>query len=71
MNVKFDYKVLAFRVFTLVYTAFLVAFCKSYAVNPDLNKAALEGMTTVLPALFAAFGLDKTVYHYVKNTQSS
>lgn len=69
MNVKFDYKVLAFRVFTLVYTAFLVAFCKSYLSTPDLSKAALEGLSAGLPAIFAAFGLDQAVYHYVKNTK--
>ena len=71
MDIKFNYKVLFFRVLTTVYTAFLFAFCKSYLASPDLVVAVSEGLKAGIPAVFAAFGLDQIVFHYVKNNQPS
>jgi len=66
---KFNFKVLAFRAWTAAYTVFLAAFAQSYSVNPDLSKAAIDGLAAVLPAVILAFGADQAVYHYTKKKQ--
>jgi hypothetical protein len=70
MNVKFDYKVLLFRVATAGYTAFLAAFSKAYVAAPDLNTALHAGLVSAVAGVFAGFGLDQLVFHYTKNTNN-
>ena len=67
---KFDYKVMFFRVATVAYTGFLATFCKDYMANQDLMAAVKDGLHYALAGLFGGFGLDQLIFHYTKNNSN-
>lgn len=68
--VKYDWKVLLFRVLTVGYTAFLAGFCNQYVHSPDLSNALQAGLSSLIQGVVAGFGLDQIIFHYIKNTKS-
>ena len=71
MNTKFDWKVLLFRAFTGAYTGFLAGFCPIYVKTSNWNSSLQAGLAGLVAGIATAFGIDQTIYNYVKTTAAN
>lgn len=67
----FDWKIFLFRLWTFVYTTFLIGFTTSYAQTQNLDIALKAGLTALIVGAVGALGYDQIKFSNSKLEQEN